>query len=311
MQGTLVSGERAAAGFVAAVEALLAEAVGFRPFHGTLNVASDADLDGLPLLVLDDDLGDDRCEGVNLRPCTVGGVRCAVIRPLVPDYPASTVELLAPIRLRTLFGLDDGATVSIDPPDDRLHPDGPVADPTALDRFDAAVFDLDGTLVDLAVDWPAVHEEIEARFDAFLDRPLSAYGRNGLFDAARANGAYDELAALLEGRERAGAADASGLPAIELLASLACPVGVCTANATSAAEVSLDRFGVRDAVDAIVARETTRAGKPDPAPLLACVDRLGVEPGNVVFVGDEPTDAEAAAGAGTSFLHVDQLWPGN
>ena len=153
-----------------------------------------------------------------------------------------------------------------------------------------------------------VHDELEAIIGPYLDRPLTDHGRNELFAAAEEHGVYGELVETIAARERAGAAEATALPGVHVLAELDCPVGVCTANAERAAETALERFGVADAVDAIVARETTREGKPHPRPLLVCVERLGVEPGDAVFVGNEPSDAGAATAARTSFLHVDQLW---
>lgn len=308
MQGTVVSGEGSGAGFVAAVEDQLAEAIGFRPFPGTFNVDVVEGVDDFPLRTLEDDLGDEHCEGVHLRPCTVGGVRCSVIRPVVPGYPTAKVELLAPVELRALFGLEDGATVPVSPSGDLWSPDGPVAEPEMLDVFDAVVFDLDGTLVELAIDWPAVHDETEEMLDPYIDRSIHELGRNGVFAAAEEHGVYRELVELIESREVRGADDAVALEGVRELGNVSGPVGICTANARRAAEVALERFGALDAVDAIVSRETTREGKPHPRPLLECLDRLDADPGNAVFVGDERSDAEAAEKAGTSFLHVQQLW---
>lgn len=309
MDGTLVTGEGAGAAFVAATQETLASAVGFRPYPGTLNLEGVDDVESLPLRTIDDDLGDPHCEGVHLRACTVGGVRGSVIRPLVPGYPERKLELLAPVRLRELFDWDVGATVRLAPPDEPWSTVGPSAVQAALDAFDAVVFDLDGTLVELVVDWPAVHGEIEAKFGAYLDKPVTEHGENELFEVAADHGVFDDLAGLIEAHERAGADDARPLGGVEGLSALDGPVGLCTANARSAAEQALERFGVRGTVDAIVARETVRPGKPHPAPLLECLDRLDVAPGNALFVGDQPGDAEAAARAGTSFLHVEQLWP--
>lgn len=308
MHGRLVSGEGAGATFVEAAQDALAGMVGFRPFPGTVNLEGVADVDALPHRTINDDFGDPHCEGVRLRPCAIGGVRSSVIRPLVPGYPPDKLELLAPVRIRGLFGFDDGATVPLAPPDDLWSPAGPPASPASLGSFDAVVFDLDGTLVDLAVDWSAVHGELEERFGRHLEKPVTEHAGNELFEVAAGAGVYDDLVGLIEAHEREGAESATGLPGIEALSELAVPVGICTANAASAAERALDRFGVRGAVDAIVARETVRPGKPDPAPLLECLRRLDAEPGNAIFVGDQPGDAEAAAGAGSSFLHVDQLW---
>lgn len=309
MDGRLVSGAGAGAEFVTAAREALAAMVGFRPYPGTVNLEGVSGIDALPERTINDDLGDPHCEGVRLRPCTIAGVRGSVIRPLVPGYPLEKLELLAPVRVRGLFRLDDGATVPLAPPHEPWSPAGPPAAANALGSFDAVVFDLDGTLVELQVDWRAVHGEIEERFGDRLEKPVTEHDGNELFEVAAAQGIYDDLVALIEGHERDGAEAATALPGLEVIDELPTPVGICTANAADAAERALERFGVRGKVDAIVARETVRPGKPDPAPLLECLRRLGVEPGNAVFIGDQPGDAEAAVGAGTSFLHVNQLWP--
>lgn len=309
MQGTLVTGEGVGAEFVAAARETLADAAGFRPYPGTVNLEGIDGVDALPLRTLEDDLGDPHCDGVHLRPCNVGGVRCSVVRPLVPGYPDDKLELLGPVRLRRLFGFDDGADVALSPPDDPWSPAGPRASTASLDAFEAVVFDLDGTLVDLDVDWSAVHDEIEDHFGADLDKPVPDHGQDELFEVATDRGFYDDLVALIAAHEREGAATATGLAGVEEFGELAVPIGICTANDGSAAERALDRFDAVDAVDALVARETVRPGKPHPDPLLEVLDRLSVEPGNALFVGDQPGDAEAAARAGASFLHVDQVWP--
>lgn len=306
----MVSGEGAGGTFVANTEAVLTDATGFRPYPGTLNLEGVGGVADLPLETLDADLGDPHCEGVHLRPCAVGGIRASVIRPLVPGYPDEKLELLAPVSLRDLFGWADGAAVSLSNPDDRWSPSGPTASLGSLDAFEAVVFDLDGTLVDLAVDWSAVHDAIEDRFGTDLAKPVTDYGENELFEVASDRGFYAELLSLLETHELPGAAAATGLAAVDGLDQLSAPVGICTANAEHAAERALERFDVSGAVDAIVARETVRPGKPHPDPLLECLDRLDATPGNAVYVGDQAGDAAAAAGAAASFLHVDQVEPG-
>jgi len=42
--------------------------------------------------------------------------------------------------------------------------------------------------------------------------------------------------------------------------------------------------------------------KPDPAPFLLALDRLGVEPGRALHVGDEPADEAGAQAAGMHFV---------
>ena len=150
MHGPVETGEGAAAGFVAQVDDVLAAELGFEPFHGTLNIAASPPE---PAVVLDG-LGDDHCEGVALTPCRVGGVLAAVLRPIVPGYPEAKTELIAPVRLRSLFGFDPGDGVDLTF-DDSPPPSQPPVAPAFLDEFDAVVFDLD-----VLTDLPRSHETL-------------------------------------------------------------------------------------------------------------------------------------------------------
>ncbi len=44
--------------------------------------------------------------------------------------------------------------------------------------------------------------------------------------------------------------------------------------------------------------EDTTKHKPDPAPLLLAATKLGIQPKNIVYIGDAPTDMQAAKAAG-------------
>lgn len=52
---------------------------------------------------------------------------------------------------------------------------------------------------------------------------------------------------------------------------------------------------------AVVTSAEVGAAKPSPAPFLAALDRLGVEPARALHVGDHPKDEEGAAAAGMHF----------
>lgn len=308
MSATVETGVGKAANFVESVERELTTALGFRPFPGTLNVEQ---LPGMERLqerrLTAGGLSNEHCEGVIVRPCSVNGVRAAVFRPLVDHYPDSKIEVLAPVRLRTLFDLEDGDAIEVAPPEEVWHPDGPTADPAALGEFDAVVFDLDRTLVELDVDWSTVNDGLVDLLADAMDGPLSEYNRPEIIALAREVGRYEELDRLLTEYEVAGAETARGLPLLEVIDELDCPVGVCTANAADAAKRALERHGVLEAVDVVVARGTTDEEKPHPLPLYECLSNVGTSPGNAVFVGDHRSDAETAVAAGTSFLHVDQF----
>lgn len=305
MQSTLVAGEGVGGDFVAAAEETLADALGFRPFHGTLNLDS-ASVEMFEERTLDE-IGDGYCDGVRIRDCRIAGVRAAIIRPIVPDYPPQKTEVVAPVRLRSLFDIATGDTVPLSHANNVWPPASLPASSTALGLFDAAVFDLDGTLVDLTVDWEDVRTEIISTFGDCFDKPLGDYDIPDLFATAREHGVNDELEAVLSSHELEGASRATSRPLLAGLDELSCSIGVCTVNSPEAAERALQTLGVRDAVDCIVGRGTVPEYKPKPEPLLACLQELDTRPGNAVFVGDLWRDAETAKRASTSFLSADQV----
>lgn len=308
MDSTIVAGDGEAAGFVTSVETELTVALGFRPYPGTLNVDRLKELDDLSRKVVTaSGLVTDHCDGIVLHPCSIAGVRGAVIRPRMESYLEGKTELVSPVHLRSLFDLDVGDEVAVSTPDDAWHPNGGVVDPSDLDEFDAVVFDLDGTLVDLDVSWPQVHSEIENVMGDELDRPLKEYTRPEVMGIARETGHYEEIDQLLTEHETDGVESSPKLSLLDTLDDLDCPVGVCTANARSATVRALERHGAYDAVDAIVARGTVEEEKPHPRPLQRCLESLDAMAGNAVFIGDERADTETAVAAGTSFLHPQQL----
>ena len=66
----------------------------------------------------------------------------------------------------------------------------------------------------------------------------------------------------------------------------------------------LERIGAAPLFTAIVTSAEAGAAKPDPAPFRLALDRLGVESGRALHVGDEPEDEQGARAAGMRFAHA-------
>lgn len=172
-------------------------------------------------------------------------------------------------------------------------------DPSA---YDAVVYDLDGTLVELEVDWDVVAEDVLA---VYTDNAIKPPGDGlwELLDAADEYGIGEAVEEAIRLHERAGARDSSRLPLADVLADGdPSRSAVCSLNCEDACRIALDTHGLADHVSAVVGRDTVDAQKPDPAPLLAAVEALDAEPSNAVFVGDSRTDATAARRAGVPFV---------
>ena len=168
--------------------------------------------------------------------------------------------------------------------------------------YDAIVYDLDGTLVRLAVDWGAVAEAVTAVLE---DGGVDASGVKlwSMLDLAAEAGLSEEAEATIADFEHDGAREsarldlAEGLPRPEA-------VGVCSLNCESACRLALETHGIADAVEVVVGRDTVPKQKPDPEPLLAAIEGLDASPERTLFVGDSETDAEAAAAAGVDFSYA-------
>ena len=182
------------------------------------------------------------------------------------------------------------------------------SDPDALDSFDAVVYDLDGTLVRLLVDWDAVARDAIARFD---EHGVDATGYDlwAMLDLADERGLRSEIEAVIAGHEREGARNSTRLALADRLLAHdpRTPVGVCSLNCEESVRIALETHGLGEAVDAVVGRDTVSTRKPDPEPLLATLRGQEADPGRAVFVGDSPGDRTTAERAGVAYRSVDDF----
>jgi phosphoglycolate phosphatase len=174
--------------------------------------------------------------------------------------------------------------------------------PAVTADHDAVVYDLDGTLVRLDVDWDAVTEDAAAVLSA---RGIDTAGMNlwDVLERAQEGGFRPKIEAVIADHERAGARTASRLPLAEELPTDV-PAGVCSLNCEAACRIALEMHDLDRHVDTIVGRDTVGAHKPDPEPLLTAIRGLATEPRRALFVGDTDRDAETAQRAGVPFQYV-------
>ncbi|MFC7230448.1 HAD family hydrolase [Saliphagus sp. GCM10025308] len=174
------------------------------------------------------------------------------------------------------------------------------------DGYDAVVYDLDGTLVHLMVDWAVVTRDVrEVYLAADVNPPESNLW--SLLASAPDVGLAAEVESTIADHEREGARRSTRLAHANDLERRAesVPVGVCSLNCEAACRIALEEHGLASAVDTVVGRDTVETRKPHPDPLLTVIDTLESVPSRTLFIGDSPRDEETANRAGARFQYVD------
>ncbi|MEP2532815.1 HAD-IA family hydrolase [Shimia sp.] len=94
------------------------------------------------------------------------------------------------------------------------------------------------------------------------------------------------------------------LEAVRTLRNLGYGVGICTNKPEALADQLMREMGARDAFGALVGADTLPVRKPDPAPLIETVHRLGGDPAKTILIGDSDTDHNTARAAGVPSVLV-------
>ena len=183
-------------------------------------------------------------------------------------------------------------------------------------RFQAAVFDMDGLLIDSEPLWARAEADLLAARGGEMteaDR-LATFGRSitasimvyadrlGIPDAAV------ELRAELVERVRAlYATEAAIMPGVaELVERLhgRLPLAVASNSDRDLIELGLARIGLRDRFDHLVSASEVPRAKPWPDVYLEACRRLCVEPRDAIGFEDSPAGIEALRGAGMTSVGV-------
>ncbi len=178
----------------------------------------------------------------------------------------------------------------------------------------SVVFDLDGTLIHSAPDLQAAANKMLADYglapldmamiESFIgngvpklvERCLHVYEKPLSEEAVdRMRGYYDADPFTLT-KPYAGVVEC-----LEALKAAGLKLAVCTNKPVAPALTILDGLNLTKYFDVVVGGDTYSTHKPDPQPLLGCMEKMGADMANTVYVGDSETDALTAKNADMSF----------
>lgn len=192
-----------------------------------------------------------------------------------------------------------------------------------MTHFQAALLDLDGTLLDSVPDlataanamrvelnMPPLREDVIATFvgkgvDRLVQRALAGSQEHDELDPAlfaRARESFYRHYHLVNG-DKAAIFDGV-LDGLKAMRELGLKLAVVTNKPTEFTVPLLQRTGLAGFFAAAVCGDTCARKKPDPQPVLHACSLLGVAPERAVTIGDSLNDTQAGRDAGTRVLVV-------
>ncbi len=175
-------------------------------------------------------------------------------------------------------------------------------------RWDAVLFDVDGTLIDSV---PFIVESFQYAYRRHLGQPqdeaqiLAGIGMplEEAFSSWPPELARALMTTYLE-YNHAYLHEGIGIfyqvpPVLDHLCHVGLPLGIVTSKRLTALRPTLQDFDLERFFNVIITKEDTTRHKPHPDPLLEAMRRLGLQqPARVLYVGDSIHDLESAVRAG-------------
>lgn len=186
----------------------------------------------------------------------------------------------------------------------------------AAPGFEAAVFDMDGVLVDSEVVWDEVRrrftEENRGRWREGAQRDMM-----GMSSVEWSRYMHDRLGVPMSPEEinravadRVAAVYRERLPllpgAVEAVRALAkeWPLGLASSSNRHVIDLVLELAEITDCFDATVSSEEVAAGKPAPDVYLEAARRLDVDPGSCAAIEDSANGIRSAHAAGMTVIAI-------
>ena len=232
-----------------------------------------------------------------------GRVPAAIIVPDIPSYPEDKLELVAALPVREHLSLGEGERLAVE-----------LCRPLAVR---AVLFDIDGTLVD---SMHAYHEVARVAAEPLGLQVTMDHVRRSLATGSNFwKGLLPEDGAENEAKRKALSAHAAlewprilrehcrvfeGLAqTLDALKRAGFLLGIVSGARPEVLEL-LRADGILERFDAVLLGADVSRRKPDPEGLVKCLARLGVAPGDALYVGDTQIDIQASRAAGVHAVGV-------
>jgi sugar-phosphatase len=184
--------------------------------------------------------------------------------------------------------------------------------------FRAAIFDMDGTLVDSECYWRVAEQQVFGSVGIHITDEMSAvtapmtprqvtehwYRHQPWPDPS-----FERMeAAVVERVAEQLREECAALPgareALALCASLGWRVALASNSPAALCRLVLERLDLATQFSEVVSADDVEVGKPDPAIYLLAARRLGVDPVECLAFEDSPTGARAAIAAGMRVVAI-------
>ena len=182
--------------------------------------------------------------------------------------------------------------------------------PISLTRFQAAIFDLDGTLVDSEPAWEQAKRAVAARHGRPITQAQLTASEGRSMDQltadvfapanpAAARAIEEEIfAAVDEWMPRLRHAIPGAADFLRDLHGRGLRIALCSSSPERLIREALTQIGVLDLVELIVSADPLPRRKPDPMPYEVTTERLGLPPQAIIVFEDAIAGVRSAKGAG-------------
>ena len=186
--------------------------------------------------------------------------------------------------------------------------------------YKAAIFDLDGTLVTMEMDFASLRKQLEKIYYSYGYPPEKIQWTRATIDSIKrfraemnesgfdGDGALGTVKSAIYEYELQQAPLATPIPGakalLEYLKEKGYKIAVVTRNNRDAATCSMNNTGLRQYVDLLVAREDVKTMKPDPEQFELVLSRFGVTADETVVIGDYRFEIDAGKALGCHTIGV-------